>query len=177
MKNLTLLIIVVLFATSCMTPKHIRKKYPDFREIYPTEVVQVKVDTVYEPLMVEVRDTFKITVKPDTVTIDSIIRVVDNVANMGKVRRNLKLREVGINVIVEAEVINNRFLVSAYTNDTIAKIYVHDTVYVDSAKVSINTDRTERVEYIPKGYKYGLAIAILLLVFVSSLLVYSLKKV
>lgn len=148
MKKLIYLIctsVMLLFASSCLTPKRIERNCDQFAKICITEketVTIVRDTTIYRT------DTVLVQLPRDTVTLTDTVKIVNNKAFLPPVHKQFGI--VGVDAWVNFSVLNVR----GYLTDSTLLYNETDTVFLKGAVQTQTVTNTVPVKYIPGFYKF-----------------------
>lgn len=153
MKKILLISLLAIFLSSCLTVGRIQRNCEEFAKICNVTT------TVYKDTTIYLKDTIRIPLPADTVTIDQILAVNGNIVSLEPVSVTKGF------ISAKAWVLNNRLTVDAWLNKTYVEAVRVDTVVVTKViKESGSVVTLPAEKYIPKFFKYSGWFVILLLI-------------
>lgn len=142
---------MAIFLSSCMTVNRIQKHCVEFAKVCMVTTTTYRDTTIY------VKDTIRIKLPSDTVTIDRPITV-----NGGQVVFAPVSVSKGL-ISAKAWVVANRLMVDAWLNKPYVETVRVDTITITKVVKEVGNTVTIKEKYIPKFYKYSGIFVIILL--------------
>ena len=149
MRNISLIILISILLTSCLTEKRILKHCEDFAKVCGTTTVT---ETKYRDTVIRVDRRVPVFLPHDTARLASVVRVTDHGAQMGKqtVRQGI--------VSISSEIENSQLRTTAWINRDSLVVAIEDSIRLHNAvkETSIKANTVIREKYIPQLYKISL---------------------
>lgn len=153
MKKLLLISLMAIFLSSCLTVGRIQRNCDEFAKVC------LSTTTVYRDTTIYHKDTVRIQLPSDTVTIDRVLTVNGTLVSLEPVSVTKGF------ITAKAWVLNNRLTVDAWLNKTYVETVRTDTITITKiVKETANVVTLPAEKYIPKFFKYSGWFVILLLV-------------
>lgn len=165
MKKLILFLALAISLSSCLTVGMIKRNCDTIANICSTT------ETIYRDTTIYVKDTVRIQLPADTVTIEKILTVNNGLVSLTPVSVSKGL------ISAKAWVLNNRLNVDAWLNKPYVETVRADTITITKYIEKQATQTTIKEKYIPTIYKYALGICITIIVGIGLFLLLKFKVI